>query len=353
MSKSSYFSSVNPVNSIVRSDFAFKHFFRDKVFSTIFLLILEVILVLFLQAFHLPLGQIILIAAVLVLFYAGELLFEYYRKRNFYYTLLKNLARLDQPHLILETLEQPNFLDGQLFYETLYQINKSTTEKIATSAAQIVDFRDYIELWVHEAKTPLTTLGLMLHSPAASEQLQRLNSCIDQVLFFSRAENAERDYCITETLLSSVVGDVALENHDLLTVKHIDFEVKNLQIKVATDAKWLKFIIGQIIANSIKYRSTRIEVFAIETPRDVTLKIFDNGIGISTKDLPRVFEKSFTGENGHAGLRGQNSTGMGLYIAKTLCDKLGHKIQLTSEQGRWTAAEITFYKHDYYDITKK
>ena len=348
-----YYSSVNPVTSQTGVDFTFGRFLRDKLFNTIILIVVEIALALFLVAFRLETAQIILIAAAPVIFYLAELLFEYYRKRVFYALLLKNLLHLDQPYLILETLEQPNFLDGQLFYETLYQVNKSATEKIAKSAAQVIDFREYIELWVHEAKTPLATLSLMSHSPAITEQLRRLNDCVDQVLFFSRAENAERDYHISEVLLSSVVGEVALENREIFSAKHIDFNVKNLQIKVETDAKWLKFIISQIVSNSVKYRSSRIEIFAIETPKDVTLKIIDNGIGISAKDLPRVFEKSFTGENGHASHKGQNSTGMGLYITKTLCNKLGHEVRLSSEQGRWTAAEIIFRKNDYCNIAKK
>lgn len=334
-------------------EFTFAKFLGDKLFSLVLLVILEIALVLFLVAFRLELIQIILIAAFPVVFWLGEFLFEFFRRKSFYNLLIANLVRLDQAYLILETLEKPGFLDGKIFYETLYDVNKSATEKVAAAEAHVVDFREYIELWVHEAKTPLTTLGLMSHTPAITEQLHRLDDYVEQVLFFARAENAERDYHIAETLLASVISEVALENREIFNAKHIDLNVRNLQIKVATDAKWLKFIIGQIIANSIKYRSSRLEIFAIETPQDVTLKIIDNGIGISAKDLPRVFEKSFTGENGHLGTKNQNSTGMGLYIVKTLCDKLGHEICLTSEQGRWTAAEIVFHKHDYYDITKK
>lgn len=353
MSKSQYYSSVDQIEPTSHYDFTFGHFFRDKLSNTIIFVLFEIVLILFLAAFRLEPSQTIVIAAIPCIFYIVELAFEYHRKRNFYALLIKNLRHLDQAYLILETLERPNFLDGQIFYETFYIINKAATEKVAASATQVIDFREYIELWVHEAKTPLTTLGLMSHNPAVSEQLRRLNDYVDQVLFFSRAENAERDYHIAETFLSQVVNDVALENREIFEAKHIDFNVENLQIPVETDAKWLKFIIGQIIANSIKYRSSRIEIFAIETPNSVTLKILDNGIGISAKDLPRVFEKSFTGENGHNARKGQSSTGMGLYIVKTLCDKLGHEIHLSSEQHRWTAAEIVFHKNDYYSITKK
>lgn len=333
---------------------SFRHFLADKIIYFIICCVVCAGYTLFAIVLKVEPLTMIVMNLLIILPTIVVLVVEYLRRRNFYRSLVGRLAQLDKAYLILETLERPNFYDGKFFYEILYEINKSMLEEIETYSAKSESFRDYIELWVHEAKTPLSTLSLISHTPAVAEQITRLDNYVEQVLFFSRAENAERDYYIKPTNLSRVVADIANLNREIIQAKHIDLSVRNLDIVVETDAKWLRFIINQIITNSIKYRSSRIEILAIPTSDDVTLKIIDNGIGISPKDLPRVFEKSFTGENGHlSGRNSRKSTGMGLYIAKMLCDQLGHKIKISSEKGRFTAVEIVFNKNDYYDVTKK
>ncbi len=228
------------------------------------------------------------------------------------------------------------------------------------------EFRDYIEMWIHEVKTPLATLSLMNKDRKIAAQLSRLDSYVEQVLYFARAENAEHDYLIKPTSLAEIIKNVATRNRDLLLASNVDFIVKNLDYEVFTDSKWLEFIINQILQNSIKYQSKTITISAEDTAEKTILTITDDGLGISAKDLPRVFEKSFTGENGHGATSaassrtsrnslpssGQKSTGMGLYIAKTLCDKLGHQIEISSPNQKGTIVEITFPRHDYYTIMR-
>ena len=119
---------------------------------------------------------------------------------------------------------------------------------------------------------------------------------------------------------------------------------------VLTDAKWMEFMLNQIVNNSIKYKDktkaeSYIKMSAAEDKKCVVLEILDNGIGINASDLPRVFDKSFTGENGR---EFSKATGMGLYIVKKLCDKLGHAITIESVKGEYTRVKITFYKNDFY-----
>lgn len=123
---------------------------------------------------------------------------------------------------------------------------------------------------------------------------------------------------------------------------------------VCTDSKWLEFILNQIISNSIKYRDEKktdgsiIKIYVVKNDKSTVINIYDNGIGISSADLPRIFDKSFTGENGHAYSK---ATGMGMYIVKNLCEKLGHKITIESVKGEYTLVSIEFFKNDFYKET--
>lgn len=330
-----------------------KAFLRDKVLTILLAFIANGLTILFLIALKARVEILIVALIGFWMFVITSLLVEYWRRRNFYRALLVNLEQLDQSYLVLETLEQPNFYDGNILYESLYAVNKSMSENIKTYQSESRAFREYIELWIHEVKTPLTALTLMNHNPRIATELRRLDDFVDQVLYFSRAENAERDYLISEIPLDKVVHQVALRNQSLLLSQKVSFFAHDLDYPVFTDAKWLEFILGQTVNNSIKYGSTKIEISAQTNDTKIVLKVCDNGVGISPKDLPRVFEKSFTGQNGrtrHA--NSESSTGMGLYIAKTLCDKLGHQIKISSEPGQGTTVEIVFARHNYY-LTEK
>ena len=146
-----------------------------------------------------------------------------------------------------------------------------------------------------------------------------------------------------------MLTDVAVKNRESLQLNQIELQAEGLAVQVLTDGKWLEFMLGQLMANSIKYisheRKPEISVWAEEFPDQTVLHFRDNGIGIPESDLPYIYEKSFTGENGRSTSK---STGMGLYIVKNLCDRLGHNISVKSVQGEFTEVMITFAKHDWF-----
>ena len=158
---------------------------------------------------------------------------------------------------------------------------------------------------------------------------------------------------IKETDLAKVISNVAIKNKDILLENKIDFIVDVNNKKVLTDSKWLEFIVNQIVSNSIKYIRDGVEhyikITAEENSKSIILKIFDNGIGIEKSDLHKVFDKTFTGSNGR---KIETSTGMGLYIAKQLCKKLGHKITIDSKVNEFTEVSILFNKNDFLDVAK-
>ncbi|MEF2641040.1 MAG: sensor histidine kinase [Clostridia bacterium] len=282
---------------------------------------------------------------------------DYFRKYKFYQSLSNTLDVLDKKYLILEMINKPNFYEGEIFYQTLYDINKSMIENVKEYNLSIIDFKEYVEMWIHEVKIPISSLTLLIHNNQEKidkryvEQIRKLDNYIDQILYYVRSENAEKDYIIKEKSLQEIIKNVALKNKDDLLASKVKLDVNVNNIKVLTDAKWLEFILNQIINNSIKYKRNNVEsyikIIAKEDKEKTYLSIYDNGIGIPKKDIPRVFEKSFTGENGRIIAK---STGMGLYIVKKLCDKLGHKINIESKKKEYTKITIIFYKNDFYKI---
>ena len=332
-------------------------YLKDKLYFIILFLTFLSLIILLLVGFKVSLELIIVIISLLVIFAILVLITEYLKKRNFYNEFINIVDKLDKKYLVIEMLNPPNFQEGEILYNKLYEINKSMLENIKNYEISMNDFKDYIEMWIHEVKIPLSSLVLMIHnnknniSSKMVDQVNRLDNYVDQVLFYVRAENAEKDYLIKKTELNKVINKIALKNKDYILENNICFSVLNCEKKVLTDSKWLEFIIDQIINNSIKYKreiaSSFIKIYTEENNEELRLIIYDNGIGIDAKDLPRVFDKTYTGTNGRLKSK---STGMGLYIAKNLCEKLGHKIAIESKVNEYTKVIITFNKESIYDV---
>lgn len=332
-------------------------YLKDKLYFIILFITFLSLIILLLVGFKVSLELIIVIISLLVIFAILVLIIEYLKKRNFYNEFINIVDKLDKKYLVIEMLNPPNFQEGEILYNKLYEINKSMLENIKNYEISMNDFKDYIEMWIHEVKIPLSSLVLMIHnnknniSSKMVDQVKRLDNYVEQVLFYVRAENAEKDYLIKKTELNKVINKIALKNKDYILENNICFSVLDCEKKVLTDSKWLEFIIDQIINNSIKYKrdiaSSFIKIYTEENNEEIRLIIYDNGIGIDAKDLPRVFDKTYTGTNGRLKSK---STGMGLYIAKNLCEKLGHKIAIESKVNEYTKVIITFNKESIYDV---
>lgn len=332
-----------------------KKYLKDKLYLIISFLVIYFILILIFMAFKINLQVIIVSSMLLFCFLIIILTTEYFRKKGFYTNLLSNIEALDKAYLVLETINKPNFYDGELLYQAVYEINKSMNEFIKTLERQMLDFKEYIELWIHEVKIPIASLTLMAHNhkdkfdKKTFEQLKKIENYVEQVLYYVRSENAEHDYLINKVSLDKVISNVALKNKDDLLANKITLKVDNVNYQVFTDSKWLEYIINQIVNNSIKYRRNISDAYIKIDVKDeldkTTIIIMDNGIGIPSTDLPKIFEKSFTGYNGRIKAK---STGMGLNICKNLCEKLGHKIYAESEQNKYTKIYIVIAKNKFY-----
>lgn len=338
---------------------SFSRYLKDKLYAIILSLIDFGILLLIFFAYKVDNGVIVASFFTLIVLFISLFLIDYFRKKKFYDYLLSNIEVLDKSYLVLETLVKPEFYEGEILYQALYEINKSMSENVNTITEQWYNFKNYIEMWIHEVKIPLATLILISNNhkgkfdKKVQTQLKRLEDYVDQVLYYVRSENAEKDYLIKEIDLSKVIKNVGLKNMDDLLENKIDYNVDNVNIKVLTDSKWLEFILGQVINNSIKYKrdidGSYIKIQVRDEKSKTTLIIEDNGIGIKEADLKQVFNKTFTGENGR--IKGK-STGMGLFIAKNMCEKLGHKIEIESKLNKYTKVYITFAKDKYYEVLR-
>lgn len=332
---------------------------KDKLYAFILFTFVYGLLLLLFFAFKISYEVIIAFSIIFFIFFLSLLIIDYFRKRNFYRTLLSNIEKLDKSYLVLETINTPNFYEGELLTKALYEINKSMNENIKYFESQMIDFKEFIEMWIHEIKIPISSLILMAHNhkdnfdKTATEQIRKIENYVEQVLYYVRQEKAEKDYLINEVSLDKVITKVALKNKDDFLENKIDLLVDNINCKIYTDSKWLEFIINQIINNSIKYKreniNSYIKISLKEEFDKIILIIEDNGIGIPTSDISRVFEKSFTGINGRKTFK---STGMGLFICKNLCNKLGHKISIESKLRKYTRVYITFFKNEYFEVVK-
>ena len=328
-------------------------YLKDKLYAFIIFIIYIIILILFLIALKLSSSIIIFITVFTIVIFFVILFFDYFRKRNFYNELLDKLNTLDKKYLLIEMVLVPNFLEGKILYDVLDEVNKNEHDLISNLKNKQEDFKEYIELWIHEVKLPLASLTLINRKDKNTlRELKRIEDDVEQILYYVRCENANNDYLIKEWNLDTIIKNVALRNKDDLLALGIDFKVDNCNLKVLTDSKWLEFIINQIVSNSIKYKKDKdsiIEIIGKDFDDYVTITIYDNGKGISKSDLPRVFNKTFTGNNGRT--LSSKSTGMGLYLCKELCKSLGHKIEIDSRVNEYTKVIITIYKKDFYNVS--
>ena len=326
----------------------FTKYLKDKIYAIIIFLITFAIILLLNLAFKVPIELTITVLIILLFCFFSILIIDYAQKSRFYNLLLERVSQLDQAYLVLETLPKPNCYEGKLAYDALYEIDKSMAENVSRAKKQAKDFQEYIELWLHEIKTPLA--ALMLKN--MSVELEQIENYLEQVLYFSRCENSEKDFLIKKVNLNQVVKNVSLKHMESLLAHNIKFKVENVNIDVMTDAKWLEFILSQILNNSIKYRrqiqNPEIKISVRKSKNKTILEIWDNGIGIAKSDISQVFDKSFTGQNGR---KHGTSTGMGLYIAKNICNKLGHKLSIESKEMQYTKVSLVFANNKFYEVS--
>lgn len=336
----------------------FKDFLKDKIISIILLILGIMTIEVFLIPYRFGNFIKLYIPIVILGLYLISIIIEYFTKRSFYNNLLDTLDRLDEKYLITEIIKSPSFIEGKILKESLAQIDKSMAENVNKYKYIQEDYKDYIELWIHEIKLPIAASKMVVENnknevtKSINEELDKVENYIEQALFYARSNTVEKDYYIKKCNLKDIVNESIKKNKNVLIQEKITINIHDIDIQVNTDSKWIVFILNQIIQNSVKYgksdNNSEIEMHAKEGTENVILYIKDNGIGIKKGEITRVFEKGFTGTNGR--MQNKKSTGIGLYLCKKLCDKLGIAIELNSIQDKGTEIRLVFPKSSYIDL---
>lgn len=264
------------------------------------------------------------------------------------------VEQIEEKSLFSELLTQPHFLEGQILVDILRRCNKYQNDQIYNAKQESREYREYIDSWVHEIKTPITSVHLMIENEKnpvtlrIDDELRKIDTYVEQVLYYSRSTDVEKDFKVEKTTLKFLVH-AALKTYSKPLIQAGGKLVLNdLDIPVVADSKSCAFVIGQVISNAIKYRkdNLRIEFSARAEKNNIYLLISDNGIGISASDLPRVFDKGFTGENGR---RYSKSTGIGMYLSQKLCKKMNIELSVSSEPGEGTTVTMVFPTESYFN----
>lgn len=296
--------------------------------------------------------SIFLILIIWIVILAVCLVMSYYSRKVQTEKLLKLAEQLEECYLLSEVMEKPERADDQVYYRLLKLAGKSMLEQVNAVRRERTEYKEYVEQWIHEIKTPITAMKLLCEnnpSQVAKDlltQLEKVNRYTEQALYYARSEHTEKDYSVREIRLFDVVHQSIAENKYLLLQNGTGIDVQETEDTIYADEKWLCFILNQLIANSVKYRAEQplLKFYAKHQGNRIILYVQDNGIGIDAGDLPRIFEKGFTGQNGRKAA--QSSTGIGLYLCKRLCDKLGIGIDADSK-GNGTTIRLIFHINDF------
>ena len=335
----------------------FKLFLKEKAITILLLLFGIITIEIFLMAYNVGLFIKIYIPHIIMGLYVVSIAIEYFKKKKFYDNLSNMLEELEEEYLITEIINTPDFLEGKILKNTIETIDKSMLENVNKYKYMTEDYKEYIELWIHEIKIPIATSKMVIENnknaitKSIDEELDKVENYIEQALFYARSNTVEKDYYIRKVVLKEIVNESIKKNKSTLIQEKISIDIHDLDIEVNTDNKWIVFILNQIIQNSIKYRrkeNSAIEIYANQGKENVILYIKDNGIGIKQGEITRVFEKGFTGTNGR--LSNKKSTGIGLYLCKKLFNKLGIGIELNSVQNEGTEVRLVFPQSSHISL---
>ena len=247
-----------------------------------------------------------------------------------------------------ELLPESNMLasDYQTIIARLEQQQKDSTNAQLQREKELSDF---YTMWVHQIKTPIAALRLLQQTSPENitgmkSELFKIERYVDIILGYLRMEDMHQDLVLKHYSLEALVKQAVKKYTPLFIQSKLALNLENFSVNVLTDEKWLVFALEQLLSNAIKYTPEGgIHIYATTTQSDgvvkSTLAIQDTGIGIYPEDLPRIFERSFTGYNGRAD---KKASGLGLYLCKTILKRLGHEISITSEPQKGTCVTITF-----------
>lgn len=256
--------------------------------------------------------------------------------------------KLLEAHLqtITDELPEPETATEASYQHLIRLLSDQSTALDASIQARVSQMMDDCTLWAHQIKTPIAAIRLRQQqedsdfSRSVAEELQRIEQYVDMVMAYLRLDSDSTDYVFRTVRLDDVIRPAVRKYSPQFIRRRISLIYTPIEATALTDEKWLGYVVEQILSNALKYTPHGSIEIGLESPK--TLFVRDTGIGIAPEDLPRVFEKGYTGCNGRTDKR---ATGIGLYLCRKICANLGHTIRADSTPGRGTTIRIDLEKH--------
>ena len=328
-------------------------FLRGKALYILCCFVGLVIMAFMLSVLQVPAQAIAIVAVFSAVPFVIALIVSYVQEHRFYRALADAASNQETAKHLSNEIERPRFREGAIAWDVLSAQDAAYSEEIGKQRQEMQAYRDYVELWIHEVKTPIAAARLILddrHDEDAerlASEVDRIERQVESALYYARSTSLLRDYSIREVSLADAVRSVYKKH-----VRHLighgttpDIEIPD-EVRVLTDRQWIEFVIAQIVVNAANYKASKIR-FTVEekTGEDGSasvLQISDDGCGIPAADMPHIFGRRFTGSNGKSS---GSSTGMGLYLVSMMCQKMGLGLMAASEVGSGTRFLISF-PHD-------
>lgn len=325
-------------------------YFRDRIYVVLLHVTCMTLLSVFLISTDNSFSVVALIIALWILILTLYFAIDYIQRKSYINNLFETFNQLEKKYLISEVMRKPYKSEDIQYYTLLRIATKSMLEEITKFKNDGKEYKEYIEQWVHEVKTPISSIKLICENNKSKttrrilSELEKIDNFVQQTLFYARSEKVENDYLIKEISLKNCIDSAIIRNKQIFIQNNIKLSLKDIDKTVYSDSKWVEFILNQLLINAVKYKNNenpQIKIYTENIKNGVKLIIEDNGIGILESEISRVFEKGFTGSNGRYN---KKSTGIGLYLCKRLCIKLGLEIKITSKQNEYTRVSLFLCK---------
>jgi len=299
-------------------------------------------------------SNIVYIHAIALFFFILYLVIDFYFISKQYNAFT---SRWSNGVFIREGIDDAKTYEQHLYWELFQSVNDAHQRQMTSINRDKKESMEFMTTWFHDIKTPIAISKLILEqarenpdNESISEEISRIERSVDQALYFTRTDHFARDYVINRTELNAIIRSVVKQFAKEFIRREIKIVLEVQPLVVETDSKWLAYCLSEFISNALKYSDDGgiVTISSEEDSEEVRLVIQDGGIGIPQHDISRVFELGFTGTNGRIN---RKSTGIGLFIAKKIMDKIGHNVTISSTESVSTTVTIHFRKSDDYYST--